>query len=276
MTDRFAIFGRPLDHSKSPQIYQTFARQFGIDLDYQKIETSDQGFAAAFGTFCKSGVKGGNVTAPFKVMAYEAAARKMPRAAAAGAVNCYKVKDGEVVVENFDGLGLVADIERNLGFPLAGKDVLLLGAGGAARGAILPFLDSRPSSLVLTNRTPAKAHALAARFSPHGAIEVRDYDALADVSFDIVVNATSASLSGKCPAVPDTVFRRGGLAYELFYGEGLTPFLTLASRSGAKLAHGVGMLVEQAAEAFNWWYGKRPDTKDMIQMLSVPLSAQPR
>lgn len=271
MTDRFAIFGRPVAHSKSPPIYQAFAAQFGIDLDYRKIEpTAD--FLSALEAFRKSGARGGNVTAPFKLDAFAAATKRTPRAEMAGAVNCFQFVGDDIIAENFDGLGLVADIERNLGFPLAGKTVLMLGAGGAVRGALLPFLEARPARLVLANRTVSKAEDLAARFAAYGRIEPVGYDGIGEASFDTVVNATSASLSGDCPPLPRSAFQATGLAYELVYGKGLTPFLALGQQCGARLADGVGMLVEQAAEAFNWWYGHRPDTAATIRALTVPIT----
>lgn len=267
MTDRFALFGNPIAHSRSPEIYTAFARQFGFDLDYAKIEPAEDAFADAFAAFRATGGRGGNVTAPFKLAAYETATIRNPRAELAGAVNCFQFVGDDVIVENFDGQGLVADIERNLGFAIKGREVLLLGGGGATRGALFPLLESRPGRLVLCDRPPDNANVLAKRFARFGTIEPLPYEALQGQSFDIVINATSASLRGECPSIPATVFRSGALAYELVYGKGLTPFLALAKSGDAVLADGVGMLVEQAAEAFNWWYNKRPQTDAMIEKL---------
>jgi shikimate dehydrogenase len=181
----------------------------------------------------------------------------------------------EVEADNFDGVGLLRDLEQNHGVPLRGKRVLLLGAGGAARGALLPFLEAGPTELVIVNRTVAKANALGEAFAQYGTVIATGYDMLAEEPpgrYDLVVNATSASLRGELPPVPASVFCRASLAYELAYGKGLTPFLHLARDAGvARVCDGVGMLVEQAAEAFAWWRGMRPSTHDMIQKLAVPL-----
>ena len=272
MTDRYAIFGNPVGHSKSPHIYLTFARQHGIDLSYEKIEAPLDGFADAFQAWRASGAKGGNVTAPFKLDAYAAATKRMLQAELAGAVNCYKFENGEIIVENFDGIGLVNDIQQNLGVKLAGKRVLMLGAGGAVRGAVLPFLEAKPASFALANRTLAKAQELASRFAPYGAVEALPMDGLVGRSFDVILNATSASQTGVLPDISAAIFAPGALAYELVYGKGLTPFLKLAQAGGVThVADGVGMLVEQAAEAFLWWRGIRPDTSGLIREMTVKL-----
>jgi shikimate dehydrogenase len=181
-----------------------------------------------------------------------------------------------VYADNFDGVGLVRDVVHNLGCPLKGRRVLLLGAGGAARGALLPFLAEQPAQLVIANRTASKAQELAAIGQRHsdGASQVSGvgYDQLQGLAFDVVFNATSASLTAELPAISPTVFAPGCLAYELAYGKGLTPFLKLAQQAGVtRLADGVGMLAEQAAEAFVWWRGVRPDTRAVIDKLTVPL-----
>lgn len=273
MTDRYALFGNPLGHTKSPLIHMTFARQADQDIDYQPIEAPLGRFPDALHAFFAGGGKGCNVTAPFKLEANALATRRMPRAEMAGAANCLKMEGGEIVADNFDGIGLLRDIEINLGQPLAGKRVLMLGAGGAARGALLPFLEAKPASLTLINRTVEKAHALARQLAGHGPITSGGYDDLTGEHFDIVVNATSASLRGEMPPMPDSAFDGVSLAYELAYGKGLTPFLRRAQgRNAARLADGVGMLVEQAAEAFVWWRGIRPDTARMITTLTIPLA----
>ena len=272
MTDRYAIFGNPVGHSKSPHIYLTFARQHGVDLSYEKIEAPLGGFAEAFQSWRASGAKGGNITAPFKLDAYAAATKRMLRAELAGAVNCYKFEGDEIVVENFDGIGLVNDIQQNLKVSLAGKRVLMLGAGGAVRGAVLPFLEAGPASFALANRTLGKAQELASRFAPYGHVEALPMDGLAGRAFDVVLNATSASQTGALPTAPGSMFAPGALAYELVYGKGLTPFLKQAQAHGVShVADGVGMLVEQAAEAFLWWRGIRPDTTGLIKDMTVKL-----
>lgn len=273
MTDRYALFGNPAKHSKSPQIHGAYARETAQDLIYEAIEAPTDGFAAAVQAFRDGGGRGANVTMPFKLEAFALATDRSERASRAGAVNALKFEGDRILAENFDGVGLVNDIERNLGFPLVGKRVLLMGAGGAARGALLPILEQRPAKLVLVNRTVAKATALRDEFAQSGNLVAVGYANLGNQAFDIVINATSASMRGELPPVARSAFAPGCLAYDLVYGKGLTPFLALAREAGAgRLADGVGMLVEQAAEAFYWWRGVRPQTRTMIDALSVPLA----
>jgi shikimate dehydrogenase len=273
MTDRYAVIGNPIGHSKSPLIHGTFATTTGQDLEYTAIEAPLDGFASAVHSFRANGGRGLNVTAPFKLQAFELATDRLERARLAGAANALKFEADRVFADNFDGVGLVNDIQRNLGVPLSGKRVLMLGAGGAARGALLPFLAQKPAKLVIANRTVEKATALAAEVASHARVVACGYRDIVDDRFDVVVNATSASLKGELPPVTPIVFGTGALAYELVYGKGLTPFLRLAQNAGAKrLADGVGMLVEQAAEAFVWWRGVRPQTRTLIDRLTVPLT----
>lgn len=271
MTDRYAVIGNPLSHSKSPQIHMSFAKASAQDIDYGKIEAPVDGFAASVEAFRQAGGRGINITAPFKLEAFALATRKMPRAEYAGATNCLKFEQGEILAENFDGIGLVNDIQRNLAFSLAGKRVLMLGAGGAARGAAIPILEAGPASLTIVNRTRTKAEALEAAFAHAGPIRSGSVTDLGSEAYDIVLNATSASLRGELPISIGSVFSPHCLAYELAYGKGLTPFLALARGQGAQLADGVGMLVEQAAEAFAWWRGIRPKTAAVIEMIRVPI-----
>jgi len=272
VTDQYAVIGNPISHSKSPLIHSTFAQASGQDLAYSVIEGPLQGFAEAVSRFRDVGGKGMNITAPFKLQAFQLADVLTERATLAGAVNAFKFEGGRIHADNFDGIGLVNDIQRNLGAPMRGKRVLLLGAGGAARGALLPFLEQQPAELVLANRTPEKAERLVADVGRRSGLRGGGYADIGEGHFDIVVNATSASLKGELPAVSSAVFSAQGLAYELVYGKGLTPFLRLARNAGVKrLADGVGMLVEQAAEAFVWWRGVRPDTRSVITSLTVPL-----
>ncbi len=273
MPDRYALFGNPLGHSKSPLIHGTFARETGQDIVYELIESSLDGFAAAVAKFRAEGGRGMNVTMPFKLEAFALATDLSERARLSGAVNAIKVEGDRLLAENFDGVGLVNDIERNLGFPLAGRRVLLLGAGGAARGAMLPILERKPALLTVANRTVSKAKAMGEQFGRFGPLVTGGYPDLGTRSFDIVINATSASMRGELPPVTAAAFAPGSLAYELAYGKGLTPFLRLARDAGAqRLADGVGMLVEQAAEAFAWWRGVRPTTGQLINQLIVPLA----
>ena len=275
MTARYAVIGSPIAHTKSPLIHGMFAEAAGQDMAYSAIlgptEPAD-GFAQAVRAFRDGGGLGMNVTAPFKLQAFEMADFRTARAQLAGAVNALKFEGGQIQADNFDGLGLVNDIQRNLSVSIAGKRVLLLGAGGAARGALLPFLDQHPALLTIVNRTRGKAEQLAAQMKGQGSLTACGYADLKGQRFDLVVNATSASLKGELPPVPLEVFGADCLAYELLYGKGLTPFLRLAQNAGVKrLADGVGMLVEQAAEAFEWWRGVRPDSQAVIDRLTVPL-----
>lgn len=272
MSDRYAVLGNPLRHTKSPIIHTAFARQTGEEIDYCAIEAPLAGFAASVETFRTSGGKGINVTAPFKLEALNVATRQMPRATEAGASNCLKFDGTEIIAENFDGVGLVRDILDNLKVPIKGKRLLLLGAGGAARGVVIPILDAGPALLTIQNRTRSKAVTLREAFADHGPIEVGPSEGAVATLHDIVINATSASLRAEMPEVGEYAIARGGLAYELAYGKGLTPFLQDAKARGAgMLADGVGMLVEQAAEAFRWWRGIRPNTSAVIGDLKIPL-----
>lgn len=271
MTDRYALIGFPLGHSKSPVLHAEFARATGQELTYEAIEAPADGFRATVDRFRRAGGRGINVTLPFKLEALSYATDPTERARLAGAANCMKFDGDRVLAENFDGLGLVNDIEVNLGYPLRARRVLLLGAGGAARGALLPFLERQPAILVVANRTVAKARALGERFAAFPNLATGGYSDVGEDRFDVVVNATSASLRGELPAVPRTAFTEGCLAYDLVYGKGATPFLSLARDAGAgRVADGIGMLVEQAAEAFVWWRGVRPETRTLIDRLSVP------
>ena len=272
MTDRYAVIGNPISHTKSPLIHGLFAKATGQDLEYTAIEGPLDGFADTVRAFRDAGGRGMNVTVPFKLQAFDLADELTERAKLAGAANALKFEAGRIHADNFDGIGLVNDIQRNLGVAMRGKRVLLLGAGGAVRGALLPFLEQHPAELVIANRTPEKAEQLAAQVGASGAVRGGGYADIGTGRFDIVVNATSASLRGELPPLSPTVFAADGLAYELLYGKGLTPFLCLARNAGVKrVADGVGMLVEQAAEAFVWWRGVRPDTRTVIERLTVPL-----
>jgi shikimate dehydrogenase len=273
MTDRYAVIGNPIVQSKSPLIHGAFAKATGQDLEYTRIEGPLDGFEAAVLAFRDAGGKGMNVTAPFKLQAFRLATDPQEAARIAGATNALKFVGSCIEAENFDGVGLANDIERNLDLPLKGKRVLILGAGGAVRGAVPPFLARGTAEIVVANRTVATAQALAQQFAALGKLTPCGYADLAhERGFDLVLNGTSASLTGELPPVSVGVFTNAALAYELAYGKGLTPFLRLAQNAGVpRLADGVGMLVEQAAEAFLWWRGVRPDTRPVIDQLTVPL-----
>jgi shikimate dehydrogenase len=257
--DRYAVIGHPVAHSKSPYIHTAFAAQTGQNLTYERLLAPLDGFAAAVREFVEQGGKGLNVTLPFKLEAHALADTLTERARAAGAVNTLKISDGLILGDNTDGVGLVTDIERNAALPLRGKKVLLLGAGGAARGAILPLLNACPASLTVANRTAAKASSLVGEFAGHGNIVACDFGALQGV-FDIVINATSASLDDHLPAVRPDIFDSATLAYDMMYRKEPTVFMLFAAQHGAATRDGLGMLVEQAAESFFLWRGVRPDT----------------
>ena len=268
MTARYAVFGNPIHHSLSPRIHAQFASETGQDLSYEAILAPLDGFADSVTQFRQRGGQGANITVPFKEQAYALCTQRSARAELAGAVNTIKFDADTIRGDNTDGAGLVADLTRNLGFDLNGKRILLLGAGGAARGVIGPLLDSGPTQLVIANRTASRAHALAAHFSPHSKQSVTGsgLDEFAG-KFDLIINATSASLAGELPALPPTIFTPDLLAYDMMYGQTLTPFLQLAQQHGARIADGLGMLVEQAAEAFYVWRGVRPDPQTVIAAL---------
>lgn len=272
MTDRYAVIGNPINHTKSPLIHGMFAKLTSQVMEYTAIEGPLGGFADVVDAFRSAGGLGMNVTAPFKLDAFAYGTEHSPSAQLCGAANAMKFDGDRIIVENFDGVGLVRDVTHNLKCPLNGKRVLMLGAGGAARGALLPFLEQQPACLVIANRHTEKALELAARGAAHGNVTGSGYAELEGQTFDVVFNATSASLRAELPPVPSNVFALGCMAYELAYGKGLTPFLRLAQNAGVtKTADGVGMLVEQAAEAFAWWRGVRPDTRAVIDAITIPL-----
>lgn len=268
MTDLYAVIGNPVAQSKSPRIHAEFGRRLGQDLRYEAILAPRDGFAAAVAAFRAAGGKGLNVTVPFKLEAFALATARTERAEQAGAVNTLKFDGASALGDNTDGAGLVGDIEGRLGFAIQGKRVLLMGAGGAARGVVLPILDAEPASLAIANRTVAKACALERRFAGFGAVEAGDYARLAGRQFDLVINATSASLAGDLPPLPPGVFAPDSLAYDMVYGNAPTRFLSYAREQGAAtVADGLGMLLAQAAESFWLWRGVRPDIGPVLELL---------
>ena len=274
MTDRYAVIGNPIEHSKSPLIHTAFAQVTGQDILYTKLLSPWGEFARTVDAFRAAGGRGMNVTAPFKLDAFAYATDLAPSAQMAGAVNAMKFEGDRVYAENFDGVGWVRDVVHNLAMPLKGRRILILGAGGATRGALLPLLDQAPAQVVIVNRTVAKAQALSALAQQHCRLPVQamGYSDLQDSAFDVVLNATSASFASELPPLTAAAFAPGCLAYEMAYGKGLTPFLKLAQQAGVThLADGVGMLAEQAAEAFFWWRGVRPATAGVIAQLTIPL-----
>lgn len=268
--DRYAVIGNPIAHSKSPDIHARFARQTGQNLIYERILAPLDGFAKTVREFVDSGGKGLNVTVPFKLEGHTLADVLTERAQAAGAVNTLIVSGSKITGDNTDGVGLVTDIVRNAGIAIGGKKVLLLGAGGAARGVILPILREQPSALAIANRTVSKAAELASLFASHGEISACGFDDLQG-TFDIVINATSASLNDDVPPISPDVFGAGTFAYDMMYGEMPTSFMRFASVHGAQVRDGLGMLVEQAAESFFLWRGVRPDTAPVFADLRAML-----
>ncbi|MBB4199403.1 shikimate dehydrogenase [Rhodoblastus sphagnicola] len=272
MTDLYAVIGNPISHSKSPLIHKGFAEATGQDLDYIAIEGPFGRFAETVDAWRDKGLRGLNITVPFKMDAYRYATRRDAAAREAGAVNCLTFDGAEAEGANYDGIGLARDIEANLATPVAGRTVLVLGTGGATRGALGPLLARGPARLTVAFRTPGKEAELRALFPEARALDFLAYADLGGEAYDLVLNATSATLSGEAPPVPLKAFARGALAYDLAYGKGLTPFLRLARAAGVtRCVDGVGMLVEQAAEAFARWRGVRPETKTMIEKITVPL-----
>ncbi len=273
MTDRYAVIGNPVAHSKSPEIHSMFARQSGQDIDYARLLAPVGGFKTTVESFIAGGGRGASVTVPFKLEAFDLAHQVSQRSKDARAANYLKFDGGRIVADNTDGFGLVRDIVTNLGFGIAAKRVLLMGAGGAVQGVLVPLLEQGPAILALANRTPDKALRLAETFRHHAAaahtvLSGQGYSDLAGRHFDLVINATSSSLSDELPPLPASVFAADALAYELMYGRGLTPFLAFAREQGVRrLADGLGMLVEQAAESFRLWRGVRPSTGPVIEAL---------
>jgi shikimate dehydrogenase len=270
LTDRYAVIGNPVEHSLSPVIHAAFAREAGQDISYGRILAPLGGFSAAVLKFRDEGGRGLNVTLPFKHEAWSLAESHAGFAMDARAVNTIEFQGNRIIGHNTDGIGLVRDLKDNLRCALAGKRVLLMGAGGATYGVVGPLLRER-AELTIVNRTLDKARSLVVHFQGVPGIEARriswlSYDALKDANFDIVINATSAGLKDEMPPLAEGILAGGALAYDMVYGKP-TPFLKFAAGRGARIADGIGMLVEQAAESFFIWRGVRPSTAPVIQAL---------
>ena len=272
--DRYAVIGHPVSHSRSPWIHAQFARQTGQALSYGMLDAAPEDFVGTVQAFFAGGGLGLNVTLPHKEAACALAEVLAPAARAAGAVNTLALDDaGRLVGDNTDGVGLVRDITGNLGWRIAGRRVLLAGAGGAARGVIAPLLAETPARLCIANRTVARAETLVAHFGRPAGLEALGFDALADEApFDLLINATSAGLAGEVPSLPDACLASGAACYDMLYGPGVTPFQRWAQARGVPAAQGLGMLVEQAAESFRLWRGVRPDTGPVLAQLRVLLT----
>jgi shikimate dehydrogenase len=270
MTDFYAVIGNPIAHSKSPVIHHAFAELTRQDIQYERVLAPLDDFVGTVQSLIEKGFKGANVTVPFKLEAFAMANRLTERAQDAGAVNTLLFMDGDIVGDNTDGVGLVRDITENIGISLKGKRVLLIGAGGASEGVLHPILAAQPELLIITNRTLDKALNMVKR------VEARDemvyvsvnayaFDDLAGQQFDVVINATSAGLTDSQLPLPESIFAPNALAYDMMYGR-VTPFMAFAHQHGAKVFDGLGMLIEQAAEAFYLWRGVRPPTEPVIEL----------
>jgi len=278
MTDRYAVIGNPVAHSKSPLIHAAFARETGEDMEYGRILGDPEDFAGDLRRFFGSGGRGLNVTVPFKEQAWALADERSPGAESAGAVNTLiALSDGRLRGDNTDGIGLVRDLAQNRGFDFSGKRVLLLGAGGAARGVLRPLLETGLAALVIANRTASRALELAAAGAALGPVTGCGLDGLAGQGFDLIVNATSAGLGGSVPAIPDDCLMSGGWTYDMLYADTPTPFRRWGEERGdAHALDGLGMLVEQAAESFWLWRGVRPSTAPVIALLRGGASRRER
>jgi len=271
--DDYAVMGNPVAHSKSPRIHTLFAEQTGEPVHYEAIQVDPGGLPQAVGNFDANGGKGLNITVPFKQEAWALVSERSERAERAGAVNTIKFIDKTLFGDNTDGIGLVNDL-LNHRIAIKDKKVLLMGAGGAARGVLAPLLEQRPAQLVIVNRTADKARDLANAFHDLGPIEGCGYEALQGEQFDLVINATAASLQGELPPLPDNLLADGAACYDMMYGAGPTTFMQWASTHGAAtVLDGLGMLVEQAAESFYIWRGVRPETQPVINQLRRELAS---
>jgi len=269
MTDRYAVIGNPVAHSKSPLIQAAFARVTAQDLVYERILAPLDGFARTVAAFAAEGGMGLNVTVPFKVQAHALARTLTERARVAGAVNTLRRDADGWLGDNTDGVGLVRDLRDNLGVALADRHILILGAGGATRGIVVPLLEARPRTLTIANRTVDKAVMLAAEFAAHGEVRAASTAALEGRRFDVVIHATSGGVRNEDRhAWPSTLFARDAFAYDLSYADVPTEFLRWAHGHGVvRSADGLGMLIEQAAESFFMWRGVRPDTRAVFGLL---------
>lgn len=272
MSDRYAVIGNPVAHSLSPRIHAAFARQTGQQLTYERLLAPPDGFAQVVHDFRAAGGCGANVTVPFKAQAFALATQCSARAQAAGAVNTLRFDDDGIDGENTDGVGLVRDLTVNHDLALRDARILLIGAGGAACGVVGPLCEAQPRELVVANRTVDRARAIAVRFAPQ--VQACGFEALAGRRFDLLINATSASLAGQVPALPDALYAHASVAYDMMYAAVPTAFLRHAAQRGTPhCIDGLGMLVEQAAESFLWWRGVRPETGAMLAQLRADLRA---
>ncbi len=278
--DNYYVIGNPIAHSKSPKIHARFAELTGQTLRYELMLAPIDGFASTIASLVQAGARGCNITVPFKFEAFEAAHTSTDRAQLAQAANTFKFDGSRIHADNTDGAGLVNDIQRNAGVSLAGRDVLLIGAGGAAAGVLAPLLTAGPRRLVVANRTRAKADALVARHKSYPSMQalLQTTDLMAQDlqgvqgDFDVVINASASSMTGAAVPVSSKTLKPGALAYDLMYGPAAAGFMAWASDHGATPRDGLGMLVEQAAEAFELWRGVRPPSGQVLQEMRASLA----
>jgi len=271
--DRYAVFGNPIKHSKSPQIHTFFAQQTNQSLSYTAELVEPEQFNRAVNDFIKNNGKGLNITVPFKEDAWACATQRSDRAQRAGAVNTLMLQqDGTLYGDTTDGVGLVRDLVQNHNIVLSDKDILIIGAGGAVRGVLEAILEKKPASLLIANRTKQKAVKLAEDFTDLGNVDGCGLDEINDRDFDIVINGTSASLKGDLPPLPKTIFKKNSSSYDMMYAAQATPFMHWSTENNAsQVFDGLGMLVEQAAESFFIWRDVRPETSEVIKQLRLLL-----
>lgn len=266
--DRYGVVGHPVSHSLSPFIHGMFARETGEAMSYRPYDVPPEELEARVRAFFAEGGSGLNVTLPHKIAAVELADELTERAAHAAAVNTLVARDGHILADNTDGAGLVRDLCDNMGLVITNRRVLIIGAGGATRGILAPILGLAPAQLVIANRTPERATALAAAFADLGRTQGVGFESIEPAPFDLVINATSASLSGDIPPIPQQVISEHTVCYDLAYGRAASAFVQWATRVGcARAEQGLGMLVEQAAESFRLWRGVRPATAQVLAAL---------
>lgn len=264
--NKYAVIGNPVHHSISPIIHAQFSQEFGLEISYEKILSPIDQFQGTVKKFIDSDGQGFNITLPFKIQAHNLSKALTPNAKAAGAVNAIKIDNNILIGENTDGDGLVNDFSNNLNQSLKGKEILIIGAGGATQGILKPILDCNPEKILLANRTKEKSLKLASKFLQYGKVCGFGLDQIKSKPVDIVINATSASIDGNIPNIPKGVVE-GALCYDLMYGKE-TPFMNWANKNSArKVSDGLGMLVEQAALSFSFWLGKNPQTKPVIELV---------
>jgi|TARA_B100000686_G_scaffold349360_1_gene442596 shikimate dehydrogenase len=266
---RFAVIGNPVSHSKSPEIHRLFGKQVGIELDYTAIHVDSGGLDQAIRNMQAGGLLGLNITIPFKEKVYALSDRLSPSAEIACAVNTVRFDPDDIVFgDNTDGIGLLKDLESNLNREISDSRLLIIGAGGAVRGILGPLLSAEPASLVIANRTFNRAVSLTNSFSWASSVSASSFDQLHGKKFDIIINGTSSSLTGENLHLPNTIFSKDSLAYDMMYGDKETPFMSWARANGVGQAvDGLGMLVEQAAASFELWHHERPDTLPVIRSL---------